>query len=441
MIESIDIVGAPATSGAAPSTTAPGLFAGELNNAVAGATATAVAGAIATAAPMPSIPAIDGAGPTAAATEVPLTEAPQGDEPRITAPPGGCSCCLGLPIAPAPTDATATPLPAPAPGFASEVASGSNAIGSVGGPESTPTAGAIPAPNPTKAPSGAPDPVLPAVDGVAPFESPRALQSLTSAEDSPVALLAAEPTDDDEPVEPGSDLIATGAAAPEAVGTMAQMPLPAPTVASVPASVPANPAATVGSANTATSSIGSVGAPVGAGGENASESGDQPATLGEIPGSTDAGASDAGSLVDQRVASTAEPASTSTGSGPVGTSERAGSTANAGVMRSDHVRVLREMAPNRELQRLAIDLDGARVSVRVDHDVATVQVLSDPGHRLSGSWADDVQRSLNTTIRQEPGGNTHPDGDRRSRNPYRPTTDQLNADTEFSGRLDLARGV
>ena len=139
------------------------------------------------------------------------------------------------------------------------------------------------------------------------------------------------------------------------------------------------------------------------------------------------------------------PVDAATAAAPAGATSTTGSV-NPGVLRSDQVRVMRELAPHREVQRLAVDLDGARISVRVDGDNAQLRVLADPGERLGGTWANDVQRSLNAVLRQQPStpGQQHadPHAQQRNRRPYEAAAAAAtDADEEFAGRLDQATGV
>ncbi|MEZ5218323.1 MAG: hypothetical protein R2715_17495 [Ilumatobacteraceae bacterium] len=113
----------------------------------------------------------------------------------------------------------------------------------------------------------------------------------------------------------------------------------------------------------------------------------------------------------------------------------------ANVLRSENIRILREAAPNRELQRLAVDLDGARVSVSFARNEARVNVLSDPGSRLAGSWADDVARTLTTTLNQsEQSGAFRRDGERRRSGRHVPVEDEPDSSSAFSSRLGSIEG-
>jgi hypothetical protein len=57
------------------------------------------------------------------------------------------------------------------------------------------------------------------------------------------------------------------------------------------------------------------------------------------------------------------------------------------------------MAPNREVQRIALDLDGARVAVRFDGGHASVEVVSDPTNSLGKGWVRHVERTIEQTVR------------------------------------------
>jgi hypothetical protein len=65
-----------------------------------------------------------------------------------------------------------------------------------------------------------------------------------------------------------------------------------------------------------------------------------------------------------------------------------------GSFATDKVRYLRDLAPAREIQRLAIDLDDARVAVRFADGAATVDVMSDPSSRLDSGWVSNVEKTL-----------------------------------------------
>ena len=133
----------------------------------------------------------------------------------------------------------------------------------------------------------------------------------------------------------------------------------------------------------------------------------------------------------QPIATAAPAADSSTVARPMAAST------SEGVLRSEHVKVLREMAPNREVQRLAVDLDGARISVSFNQDSARVNVLADPSERLGGSWASDVSRSLNAALRQaeqQPGSQA--ERDRRQRQAaYLGDEQRRRTDNEFADRL------
>jgi hypothetical protein len=51
------------------------------------------------------------------------------------------------------------------------------------------------------------------------------------------------------------------------------------------------------------------------------------------------------------------------------------------------------------VQRLALDLDGARVAVRFDGGRASVAVVSDPTDSLGKGWVRQVERTIDQTVR------------------------------------------
>ncbi|MCU1365072.1 MAG: hypothetical protein JWN39_711 [Ilumatobacteraceae bacterium] len=126
------------------------------------------------------------------------------------------------------------------------------------------------------------------------------------------------------------------------------------------------------------------------------------------------------------------------------------STSNTtAVYNVDRIRYVRAMAPNREVQRLALDLDGVRISVRVDGGKSTVGIVSDPDNALGGSWVHQVERTIDQTVRAAtsnaggsgPGhsssGNGQPQGDlandARQRRSQAQSTWVEHSGTAFSG--------
>jgi hypothetical protein len=66
------------------------------------------------------------------------------------------------------------------------------------------------------------------------------------------------------------------------------------------------------------------------------------------------------------------------------------------LLRAEHVRYARELAPSREIQRLAVELDDARVAVRLDQGTPRVDVIADPSNRLGTSWLADVRQAFSS---------------------------------------------
>ncbi|MCE9620947.1 MAG: hypothetical protein K8R99_01230 [Actinomycetia bacterium] len=74
-------------------------------------------------------------------------------------------------------------------------------------------------------------------------------------------------------------------------------------------------------------------------------------------------------------------------------------TRSLGMVAVDRVQVARAQAPSREVQRLAIDLDDARVALRFHGDQVKVNVVSDPSGSLDPVWSRQVERSLISAAR------------------------------------------
>lgn len=72
-----------------------------------------------------------------------------------------------------------------------------------------------------------------------------------------------------------------------------------------------------------------------------------------------------------------------------------------GMIGADRVDRLRQQTVGRPVQRLTVDLDDARVAVRVRGGQVSVDVLSDPSSTLGQTWAHDVERTLETAMRAQ----------------------------------------
>jgi hypothetical protein len=84
---------------------------------------------------------------------------------------------------------------------------------------------------------------------------------------------------------------------------------------------------------------------------------------------------------------------------------------------TDRVDRVRQQTIGKPVQRLTVDLDDARVAVRVRGDRVAVDVLRDPGAVLGQGWAHDVERTLETAMRAQESAPAHMPFDRD-----RPTT-------------------
>jgi hypothetical protein len=93
---------------------------------------------------------------------------------------------------------------------------------------------------------------------------------------------------------------------------------------------------------------------------------------------------------------------------------------------TDAVRFLRELGPARAVQRLAVDLDGAMVALRLDRTGVTpsvhLHVVDDPAGRLDREWVAGVERTLTRSMHDD-GNEASPD--RRHRDPRPVTSDDV----------------
>jgi hypothetical protein len=103
----------------------------------------------------------------------------------------------------------------------------------------------------------------------------------------------------------------------------------------------------------------------------------------------------------------------------------------AGVER---VRFAREQAPSRAVQRLALDLDGAQVAVRFQHDHVAVDVVDDPAGTLGTAWAKQVERTLDQAVRSA--GDASPAQTLPDPQPNRPTAESSRHGAEGGGAGD-----
>jgi hypothetical protein len=77
--------------------------------------------------------------------------------------------------------------------------------------------------------------------------------------------------------------------------------------------------------------------------------------------------------------------------------------AGLGMVGADRVAKAREQTAARPMQRLSIELDDARVAIRVRGDKVSVDVTSDPKGALGEGWARQVERTIDRAVRsQEP---------------------------------------
>jgi hypothetical protein len=75
--------------------------------------------------------------------------------------------------------------------------------------------------------------------------------------------------------------------------------------------------------------------------------------------------------------------------------------AGLGMIGTDRVDRVRQHVSARPVQRLTVDLDDARIAVRVRGDRVSVDVLRDPDASLGQGWASDVERTLQSAMRAQ----------------------------------------
>jgi hypothetical protein len=80
-------------------------------------------------------------------------------------------------------------------------------------------------------------------------------------------------------------------------------------------------------------------------------------------------------------------------------------------MGTDRVAKVREQVAGRPMQRLSIELDDARVAIRVRGDKVSVDVTNDPKGALGDGWARQVERTIDRAAKaQDPDSRgTQPD--------------------------------
>jgi hypothetical protein len=96
----------------------------------------------------------------------------------------------------------------------------------------------------------------------------------------------------------------------------------------------------------------------------------------------------------------ASPGKAATPTAPAATTAQAAPPqAPATLAGVERVQYVRSLAPNREVQRLALDLDGVKVAVTFHAQRIAVDLVSDPQGELPHGWARDVERTLDQAAR------------------------------------------
>jgi hypothetical protein len=246
---------------------------------------------------------------------------------------------------------------------------------------------------------------------------------------------ATEPADQ-APSATGDLPVASTAAAPAEPPASGppERPAPAPQPAAGQAgtAAPTGPVAAAPAPREATGGIdpaGPAGVPGASAAADASEPGERTATVTADP---------TGQVGTGGLGLPTAPAGPATVTGGAPT---AAATGAATLAATDTVRYLRELGPARAVQRLAVDLDGSMVAVRVDHTAPTpavrVQVVDDPAGRLDGAWITSVERTLAQSMRRDGSGG---EADPRRRDQAIPNPDDAAAPRSAGRRWADALG-
>jgi hypothetical protein len=83
------------------------------------------------------------------------------------------------------------------------------------------------------------------------------------------------------------------------------------------------------------------------------------------------------------------------------TARSSSAPAGLGMMGADRVAKVREQVATRPMQRLSIELDDARVAIRVRGDKVSVDVTSDPKGALGEGWARQVERTIDRAVKAQ----------------------------------------
>jgi hypothetical protein len=130
----------------------------------------------------------------------------------------------------------------------------------------------------------------------------------------------------------------------------------------------------------------------------------------------DTAAADSTATVDRtvpghRVEVVAQPTASATGGRAAGSDA---TPAGLGMVGTDRVTKVREQMAARPMQRLSIELDDARVAIRVRGDKVSVDVTNDPKGALGEGWARQVERTIDRAVRTQDSESRGTNPDRRS---------------------------
>ena len=205
---------------------------------------------------------------------------------------------------------------------------------------------------------------------------------------STAALAAAVPSPVTAVLSPPSSPVAATTAAPSAAPTAAASVV-APSAATLSASTPLGGEVAALEADAA---------PLGGG---TSGDDDRAAVTDRRSDATAPATDDPAAVTVSSPTPTSTPIGHAPVAGPVATPNPVARPAGLGMIGTDRVDRVRQHTIGRPVQRLTVDIDDARVAVRVRGGRVSVDVVRDPDASLSRGWANDVERTLESAMRAQ----------------------------------------
>lgn len=235
-----------------------------------------------------------------------------------------------------------------------------------------------------------------------------------------IPVVAGAETSSDVPSTSRSAAVESAAVAPGVVAATVPVVAPAPSPASAPiATMPAD--AAMGAAVVGATAVASA---VTAVRPTASK------RAASTPGSDTSAPIAPGTTVDRPLPGHRTDAGQSAPTNSAGP-RPAGAPAGLGMMGTDRVAKVREQVAGRPMQRLSIELDDARVAIRVRGDKVSVDVTSDPKGALGEGWARQVERTIDRAAKAQDPDSRGTTSDPRSGSNGRRQSQQHRQQREF----------